>query len=133
IESLIHIYQAFLLVTKCSSELFVIFARLPKPMTPRSIDRLNILLMIASCILAFIFPFQLFLFSFAVLGPLHYFTEIPWLHGKKYYTSGKYDYLMLAALCCIIAVLHYITFAQDIREGILIRLLANLAFVAFFG
>jgi len=102
-------------------------------LTTRSIDLLNIGLMLLSCLLAFLFPFQLFLFSFAVLGPLHYFTEIPWLHGKKYYTSGKYDYLMLIVLCCTIAVLHYITIAQNVREGYLIRLLANLAFVAFFG
>lgn len=102
-------------------------------MTTRAIDQLNIGLMLLSCLLAFLFPFQLFLFSFAVLGPLHYFTEIPWLHGKKYYTTGKYDYLMLIALCSIIAVLHYITTAQGVREGELIRLLGNLAFVAFFG
>ncbi|MDP4237014.1 MAG: hypothetical protein Q8919_11260, partial [Bacteroidota bacterium] len=102
-------------------------------MTTRSIDGLNIGLMLLSCLLAFLFPFQLFLFSFAVLGPLHYFTEIPWLHGKKYFTSGKYDYLMLAALCCSIALFHYLTLDQHSQRAGLIEIMSSLAFVAFFG
>lgn len=37
--------------------------------------------------LAYALPFQLFLVSYAVLGPLHYLTEINWLREKKYFTS----------------------------------------------
>lgn len=51
---------------------------------------LNIGLMILSCAVAFIYPFELFLFSYAVLGPLHYLTEISWLHDRKYFAdAGK--------------------------------------------
>lgn len=60
---------------------------------PNQINYLNIGLMIVSCLLAFRFPFELFLFSYAILGPLHYLTEISWLHDRKYFTggdSGKY-------------------------------------------
>lgn len=57
---------------------------LPK-FTTRQIDGINIGLMIISLILAYILPFELFLFSYAVLGPLHYLTEISWLHQKKYF------------------------------------------------
>jgi hypothetical protein len=54
------------------------------------INYLNIGLMIVSCLAAYVFPFELFLFSYAVLGPLHYLTEISWLHEKNYFTeSGK--------------------------------------------
>jgi hypothetical protein len=53
------------------------------------VNYLNIGLMIVSCLLAFPFPFELFLFSYAVLGPLHYLTEISWLHERKYFTEGK--------------------------------------------
>ncbi|MFI5263579.1 MAG: hypothetical protein ACHQM6_03590 [Candidatus Kapaibacterium sp.] len=102
-------------------------------MTTQSIDRLNIGLMLFSCLLAFIFPFQLFLFSFVVLGPLHYFTEIPWLHGKKYYTTGKYDYVLLITLCCIIAGIHYAYPNPASDGGGIVRLLASLVFVTFFG
>jgi hypothetical protein len=49
-------------------------------------------------------PFELFLFAYAVLGPLHYLTEIGWLHKKGYFTTGKYDYLFLAALGVLITL-----------------------------
>jgi hypothetical protein len=62
------------------------------------INYINILLMILSGAMAVFLPFELFLFSYAVLGPLHYLTEISWLHDRKYYTIGKYDYLVLLLL-----------------------------------
>ncbi|UPT68252.1 MAG: hypothetical protein M0D57_06295 [Sphingobacteriales bacterium JAD_PAG50586_3] len=60
-----------------------------------TIDYANIGLMILSCIIAFFIPFELFLFSYAILGPLHYLTEIGWLHQRQYFTKGKYDFLLL--------------------------------------
>ncbi len=51
--------------------------------------------MIFSCIAAFIMPFEVFLFAYAVLGPLHYLTEISWLHDRQYFTKGKYDSIVL--------------------------------------
>lgn len=60
-----------------------------------AIDYANIGLMILSCLMAFIIPFELFLFSYAVLGPLHYLTEIGWLHQRGYFTKGKYDFVLL--------------------------------------
>jgi hypothetical protein len=59
------------------------------------INVLNIGLMILSMAAAFIMPFEVFLFAYAFMGPLHYLTEISWLHDKQYYTKGKYDYLVL--------------------------------------
>ena len=58
-------------------------------MTPNQINYLNAGLMIASCLAAFVYPFELFLFSYAVLGPLHYVTEISWLHERNYFTAGQ--------------------------------------------
>ena len=43
--------------------------------------------MVLSCLGAFAFPFELFLFSYAVLGPLHYLTEISWLHDRRYFAG----------------------------------------------
>lgn len=53
------------------------------------VNYLNIGLMIVSCVAAFLFPFELFLFSYAVLGPLHYLTEISWLHERNYFTESR--------------------------------------------
>jgi hypothetical protein len=57
--------------------------------TVNRLDYVNIGLLIFSCILAFIMPFELFLFAYGVLGPLHYLTEISWLHDKNYYANLK--------------------------------------------
>jgi hypothetical protein len=59
------------------------------------INVVNIGLMIFSCIAAFIMPFEVFLFAYAFLGPLHYLTEISWLHDRQYFTKGKYDSIVL--------------------------------------
>ena len=66
-------------------------------------DRLNYLnigLMLLACGVAFFVPFELFFFSYAVLGPGHYLTEISWLHERKYFSRGKWDcvFLGLAAV-----------------------------------
>lgn len=63
-----------------------------------AIDYANIGLMILSALIAFVIPFELFLFSYAVLGPLHYMTEIGWLHQRNYFSKGKYDYLFLVLM-----------------------------------
>jgi hypothetical protein len=55
------------------------------------INFLNIGLMLFSGVLAFLLPFELFLFSYAVLGPLHYLTEISWLHDRNYFVETKRD------------------------------------------
>jgi len=53
------------------------------------IERLNAALMVVSCIAAFLAPFHLFLFAYAVLGPLHYLTEISWLHDRDYFAPRR--------------------------------------------
>jgi hypothetical protein len=49
------------------------------------INHLNSGLMVASLAAAFVLPFELFLFAYAVLGPLHYLTEISWIHDRRYF------------------------------------------------
>lgn len=64
-------------------------------MTTDQVNYLNIALMIISAISAFLYPFETFLIVYAFLGPLHYLTEISWLHDRHYFTRGKYDYIFL--------------------------------------
>lgn len=49
------------------------------------IDVLNVGLMLLSLVLACSLPFELFLFSYAILGPLHYLTEINWLRDRRFF------------------------------------------------
>jgi hypothetical protein len=67
-------------------------------MNTNGINYLNVALMLLSFGLAILLPFELFLFSYAVLGPLHYLTEINWLHERDYFMPRKRDFWLLAAL-----------------------------------
>lgn len=78
-------------------------------MTTKQVNYLNIGLMLISASVAFIIPFELFLFSYAILGPLHYLTEISWLHKRNYFTKGKKDFVFLLILCFFILIFSYIT------------------------
>jgi len=64
-------------------------------MNTNHLNYLNIGLMFLSAGFAFVWPFESFLFVYAFLGPLHYLTEISWLHERQYFTQKRYDYLYL--------------------------------------
>ena len=74
------------------------------------INYLNIVLMIITAILAYFFPFETFLLAYAYLGPLHYLTEISWLHDRNYFSKGKYDFLILLIVGILLS---YAAFAKD--------------------
>ncbi|MBA2613185.1 MAG: hypothetical protein H0U95_14545 [Bacteroidetes bacterium] len=76
-------------------------------MKAATIHHLNTGLIILSCIVSFFIPFELFLFSYGILGPLHYLTEIGWLHKKNYFTKGKYDFIFLVVACVILVYWNY--------------------------
>jgi hypothetical protein len=71
------------------------------------INAVNIGLMLFSCAAAFIMPFEVFLFAYAFMGPLHYLTEISWLHDRQYFAKGKYDYLVLVVIGLFIALEYF--------------------------
>lgn len=101
-------------------------------LTNDQIHYANIGLMLVSAVLAFILPFELFLFSYAVLGPLHYLTEIGWLHKKNYYTKGKYDFLFLTFFCALVFYYSFISnkaSATFVASIILYGLLLSAVFV----
>jgi len=66
-----------------------------------NVTRVNILnlgLILVALAATMVVPFELFLLAYAILGPLHYLTEISWLHDRKYFSPGKLDWLPLWAL-----------------------------------
>jgi hypothetical protein len=72
------------------------------------INYLNIGLMLVSCAVAFFVPFELFLISYAFLGPLHYLTEISWLHERKYFSKGKFDFVFLGLASVALFITSYV-------------------------
>lgn len=69
-----------------------------------SINQLNIALMLMSCVAALFLPFELFLFSYAFLGPAHYLTEISWLHKRRFFTKGRQDWWLLGGLAVVVTI-----------------------------
>jgi hypothetical protein len=80
------------------------------PTQDAKINYLNISLMFLSAIGAFFLPFEVFLFAYAFLGPLHYLTEISWLHDRNYFSKGKYDFIVLVVIGVLLS---YAAFAKD--------------------
>lgn len=81
--------------------------------------------MLVATLAAFAVPFELFLFAYAVLGPLHYLTEISWLHKRQYFGSSKYDYIPLIAIGVVLLLFVFVFKEQSMFINVLI-------FVAFF-
>jgi hypothetical protein len=80
------------------------------PAKDAQINYLNIGLMALSALLAYFLPFETFLFAYAFLGPLHYLTEISWLHDRNYFSKGKYDFVVLLVIGVLLS---YAAFAKD--------------------
>lgn len=90
------------------------------PLTVHRLDYINIGLLLFSCVLAFVVPFELFLFAYGVLGPLHYLTEISWLHDKNYYSTDKRDVILLVVVSLILTVVSlqvYIPLMKNVDFG----------------
>lgn len=58
-------------------------------MNTKHVDLLNLGLIGVSLTLAIFLPFELFLFSYAFLGPAHYLTEINWLKQHDFFTKAR--------------------------------------------
>jgi len=72
--------------------------------TAKQVDVLNVGLLLLSLLVAFYLPFQLFLFSYAVLGPLHYLTEIRWLSKKQFFVANK-RWVVVFLIACIVIII----------------------------
>jgi hypothetical protein len=90
-------------------------------MSTKQLDYFNIFLMLISYILALKLPFEMFLLAYAVLGPLHYVTEISWLDQKSYFLRTKKDFWILAIICTILffIVLYSYLYQTEWMQGIL--------------
>jgi hypothetical protein len=80
------------------------------------VNYLNTGLMLLAAGVALLLPFELFLFAYAILGPAHYLTQISWLHDHQYFTTGKYDFVLLVLLTLPIAA--RFVFGDWLPEGV---------------
>src|SRR2546428_10627071 len=66
-------------------------ANVKGPAPTHGIDILNFFLIWFTLVLALKWPFQLFLFSYIVIGAWDYLTEINWLDMQEYFLQPKYS------------------------------------------
>jgi hypothetical protein len=71
----------------------------------RATDAVHIGLMFAALGITYLVPFELLLLSYVVLGPAHYFTEISWLHDRKYFLPQRGIPIALAVIAVIAALI----------------------------
>jgi hypothetical protein len=83
-------------------------------MESRKIDLLNIFLIMASLMAAFWQPFGVFLFSYAILGPLHYLTEINWLEERNYFSKSSATPWVLGGFVLLICLASF--FAEGMQN-----------------
>ncbi len=71
----------------------------------RATDAVHLGLLLAALGVTYLVPFELLLLSYVILGPAHYFTEISWLHDRKYFLPHRSVPLGLALVAVIAALI----------------------------
>src|SRR6202042_2293156 len=71
----------------------------------RAVDVVHLGLMLAALAITYLVPFELLLLSYVVLGPAHYFTEISWLHDRKYFLPRRNVAFGLAGVAIVAALI----------------------------
>src|SRR5580704_8795585 len=71
----------------------------------RTIDVVHLGLMLAALAITYLVPFELLLLSYVILGPAHYFTEISWLHDRKYFLPHRSVPIVLAFVAAVAALI----------------------------
>ena len=71
----------------------------------RTINAVHLGLMLAALAITYLVPFELLLLSYVVLGPAHYFTEISWLHDRKYFLPHRNVAFGLAGVAVVAALI----------------------------
>src|SRR5690349_4191053 len=75
------------------------------PSPTHGIDVLNFFLIWITLFAALAWPFQLFLFSYIVIGPWHYLTEINWLDKQKYFLQSRDTRVFLWSMVALVLLL----------------------------
>jgi hypothetical protein len=82
------------------------------------LDTFNFFLIIVSLVTAIYFPFELFILAYAILGPLHYVTEINWLEKKNFFIRKRPQIWLIIALTLLIAIPFTIIAIPDFNESL---------------
>lgn len=104
-------------------------------MTTEQTNWLNVVLMVAACAAAMAAPFHVFLLAYAILGPLHYLTEISWLHDRQYFTKKQPQrkVWLLVVGAATLAVMYGFISNDLLHRPVAPALEIGLVYMAFFA
>ena len=99
----------------------------------KQIDVMNIGFIIISFVLAFKLPFELFIFSYVVLGPLHYLTELNWLNKRDFFVVDRKWVWLFIFFCVLISMPLFLSLpiANFINPGVTIKHLLGIINFSF--
>lgn len=80
------------------------------------VDIANFVLIWTTVGVAIAWPFELFLFSYIVLGPLHYLTEIHWLEKQNYFLRAKDGRVFVWSMVALVLVLSALSVLPETGE-----------------
>jgi len=104
-----------------------------------NINNINTALVTVSFGFAIIIPFELFLFAYAILGPIHYLSEIAWLDKKNFFLKSSNRRNFFVAMATFVAILFFIKFYSDnffkveFSEKYINNYISTLTFITFCG
>jgi len=104
-----------------------------------NIDNTNFFLVLGTFALAIIIPFELFLFAYAILGPIHYISEIAWLDKKNFFLKSSSQRIFFVLMAIFVAILFFIKFYSDnffkveFSEKYINNYISTLTFITFCG
>lgn len=65
-------------------------------------DWTNVAVLCLCCLCAHFLPYETLICSYALLGPVHYLTEISWLHDRQYFAGTKKLLPAMAAMALLL-------------------------------
>ncbi|HEY5408888.1 MAG TPA: hypothetical protein VIJ92_17490 [Ginsengibacter sp.] len=89
---------------------------------------MNIVFIIISFVLACKLPFELFIFAYVFLGPLHYLTELNWLNKRDFFVVDRKWVWVFIFLCLLISIPTFLglPIANFIKKGSIINYLSGI-------
>lgn len=85
-------------------------------MDTKKIELVNIALIPICLVLSYYLPFRVLIYSYAILGPVHYLTEINWLNENKYFTKSKKSSLWILGIITLFISIPHFFFIPGIAE-----------------
>lgn len=99
----------------------------------KNVEQMNFAMLLLAAAVSCVLPFDVFLFSYAVLGPLHYLTELHWLKNKDFFISKNIVkvFVLLFVVLSLFLFLNYlgVFYRYNMNNAVLVGFLLSVFFI----